>query len=531
MIISLSFIKKISTFLFLIFLMLVAIHIPTSALLNNPIFYNDETKLFHLNETSMIPYKKEGFAITNLMDIPVIISQTESQLSALYDLYLGFDNNDFTNNYITIKKNYETNTLQKKKGSHSAKFISGNNSIILFPTKNSVLKNNVSSFQNFTITFSLYPYRVGEEIQNIVEYEGFYNNPSTGSQKYGFNITIEGGIINYHFNNFFVDDEGIYYNFTLKEKNPLINAKWEQHAIVVNSTMNNIKIYRNNIEQDVVLIRQSQSRSSKKLHPAPILANSEHIPLTIGKNGVFSLDEFIIYKDATTDFMDYTPNKMVFFETDVFNISKNISALHEMNLEASSTNFYYRLAYRIDKKYFLPNTSATNLPWVYINPTKKQFPSSQSMGKYLQWRVEYYTPPTATEEQFYIQNIFARFKETSDPGIISINNILTKDKAIEISWKTLPNSLIDSYEIYYGEKPRNYFGTAIISPNSPVAIDVDKSAVSQNISYLLEGLDNEKPYYISIRAKDIYGQYGPFSPEIISRPSSINVDFGYSIGR
>jgi hypothetical protein len=323
----------------------------------------------------------------------------------------------------------------------------------------------------------------------------------------------------------------MFYSFTLQEKTPLINSKWEQHAIVVDSANNNIKIYRNNIEQDVILIRQSQSSTSSRLHPAPILAKSEHLPLTIGKNGVFSLDEFIIYKDATTNFMEYTPNKMVFFETDVFNISKNISALHEMNLEASSTNFYYRLAYRIDDTYFLPDTRTVNLPWVYINPEKKQFPSSQSMGKYLQWRVEYYTPPTPTEEEFYIQNIFARFKETSDPGIISISKVLTKDKAVEISWKTLPNSLIDSYEIYYGEKPRNYFGKAIISPDSPVAIDIDKSAVSQNISYLLEGLDNEKPYYISIRAKDIYGQYGPFSPEIISRPSSINVDFGYSIGR
>ena len=531
MIISHSFIKNISTLLFLTFLMVVAIHIPTSALLNNPIFYNDETDLFNLNETNMIPYKKEGFAITNIMNIPVIVSQTESQLSSLYDLYLGFDDNDFTNNYITIKNNYETNILQKKKGMNSAKFISGNNSIILFPTKNSVLKNNVSSFQNFTITFSLYPYRVGEGTQNIVEYEGFSDTLSSESQTYGFNITIEGGVINYHFNNFFIDDTGLYYSFTLKEKKPLINSKWEQHAIVVDSALNNIKIYRNNIEQDVVLIKQSQSSTSKRLYPAPLLSSSEHMPLTIGKSGIFSLDEFIIYKDATTNFMDYTPNKMNFFETDVFNISKNISALHEMDLVVSSTNFYHRLAYRIDEKYFLPDTSTTNLPWVYINPTKKQFPSSQSMGKYLQWRVEYYTPPTATEENFYIQNVFARFKETSDPGIISINNVLTKDQAIEIFWQTLPNNLIVSYEIYYGYQPKNYFGKAIISPNSPIPIDVKESSVSQNISYILEGLENEKPYYISIRAKDIYGQYGPFSPEIISRPSSINVDFGYSIGR
>ena len=511
--------------------MIVAIHIPTSALLNNPIFYNDETKLFNLNETNMTLYNNEGFMITNIMNIPIITAQTESQLSSLYDLYLGFDGNDFTNNYITIKRNYETNTLQKKQGIGSAKFISDNNSIILFPTKNSVLKNNVSSFHNFTITFSLYPYRIGEENQNIVEYKGFYNDTFIGSQEYGFNITIEGGIINYHFNNFFIDTNGKYYSFTLKEKKPLINSKWEQHAIIVDSAMNTIKIYRNNIEQDVILVRQSQSETSQRLTPAPILSSSEHVPLTIGKNGVFSLDEFIIYKDAITNFMNYIPNKMNFFETDVFNISKNISALHEMNVEASSTNFHYKLAYRINNKYFLPSTSSTNLPWVYINPNKKIFPPSQSMGKYLQWRVEYYTAPIVTEEKFYIQNIFAKFKETSNPGIILINHILPKDTSIEISWQTLPNSMISSYEIYYGNQPKTYFGTATVSPNSPISININKTSISQSVSYLLEGLDNEKPYYISIRAKDIYGQYGPFSPEIISRPSSINVDFGDSIDR
>ncbi|MGL5956348.1 MAG: hypothetical protein ACRC0X_07075 [Brevinema sp.] len=520
-------IKNMTTLLFIAFLMIVALFVPTSALLNNPIFYNDEVQFFHFDKTNI--FRSDGFYLSNIFQQTAIVARAEVETSTLYDLYLSFDNQDFTNNYTTIKKNYEKNLLQKQKGEFSAKFVSKENSIILFPSSDSILKNNDTGIQNFTVTFDLYPYRTGEGTQYIVSYEGYYTNSISEIQKFGFNITIESGIIKYSFNNFFVDREGSSYSFILQEKEPLINTKWEQHTVVVDVAKSMIKIYRNNVEQDMVFVRQNRMFDGSRLYPSPQFTQIENIPLTIGRNGLFSLDDFVIYRDVVTNFMEHTPNKKLFFETEVFSISKNISSLHEMSVDVSLTNEYYRLAYRISDSYFLPDTK--NIPWVYINPSKKQFPGSQSQGKFIQWRVEYFTPIELSDQLFYIKDIFARFKETSDPGTIQVNSVLAKDGAIEISWRTLPNNLIASYEIYYGDRPNYYFGKAEISPESPVVIDVERSAISQNIEYILDGLDNEIPYYISIRAKDIYGQYGSFSPEIMSRPSSVNTDFGYSIGR
>ncbi len=507
--------------------MIVALVIPTSALLNNPIFHNDNVQFFHLDNNKI--FRSEGFIHSNISGQDVMLVQTESEITSLYDLYLGFDGEDFTNNYVTIKKSYETNPLQKRKGKNSAKFVSSENSIILFPNSESILKKHVSSVQNFTISFQLYPYRVGEGTQKIASYEGYFTDELSGIQTIGFAITIENGVVYYHFKNFFTDNEGAHCSFTLKEQLPLIDNKWEMHTVVVDSANSTIKVYRNNEEQDIVFIRKGKLFNGGRLYSSPKLMEIDNIPLTIGQNGIFSLDEFVIYRDAVTDFMEHTPNQRLFFETEVFQVSKNISSLYEMNIKSSSTKENYRLAYRFSDRYFLPNNDI--VPWVYVDPTKKNFPNSYTKGKYLQWRVEYYTPAKATDELFYVSDVFARYKETTNPGTIQINSILAKDGSIEISWKTLPSDLITSYEIYYGYSPDNYFGKAEFSPASPISIDIKRSSLSQDIEYTLDGLDNERPYYISIRAKDIYGQYGPFSPEIVSRPSSVNNDFGYSIGR
>ncbi|MGL4677003.1 MAG: hypothetical protein ACRCWI_04995 [Brevinema sp.] len=520
-------IKNIATVLFIAFLMLVSLVIPTSALLNNPIFDNHDVQSFYFDNTKI--FRSSGFSLSNVNQQRVLVASPEQETPSLYDLYLDFDDQDFTNNYTILKDNYEKNFLQKQKGERSAKFVSKENSIILFPKSESILKNN--TIQNFTVSFYLYPYRTGEGVQYIVSYEGYYTNSVSEVRPFGFSITIEKGIVNYSFTNFFIDEEGIYHSFELQEQQPLINTQWEQHTLVVDITKSIIKIYRNHIEQDTVFVRQNNVFNGRRLYPSPQFAKIENIPFTIGRNGIFSLDSFVIYRDSITNFMEYTPNKKLFFETDVFCISRNVSSLYEMNINVSSTNEYYRLAYRISNSYFLPDTQTIDKPWIYIDPTKKQFPPSQSQGKYIQWRVEYITATEESNQPFYIKDIFARFKETYDPSTIQINSVLAKDGAIEISWQTLPNDLVVSYEIYYGNCPNYYFGKAEVSPQSPIVIDVAKSSVSQNIAYILEGLDNEIPYYISIRAKDIYGQYGSFSPEIVSRPSSVKNDFGYSIGR
>lgn len=525
--------KSIYTLIFLAFAMIVAKTIPVHSLVNNDIFYEDRTKIFDLSAEQFKIFRSEGFILSNILNNPAIVYQKTPPVSTLYDLYLGFDGNDFTNNYYTIKSSYKTNNSKRTGRGVSAKFVSQNDNIVLFPNNNSILYNSVTSLQSFTISFTLYPYRVGEGTQTILRYLEERNASFEQNKLYGFQITIENGIVKYQFHNFFVDEMGKHYSFILTERTPLIDQQWEQHTVIVDTINHTIKIYRNEQEIDVRMITQNQKTSGRRLKLSPeSVQPANTTPLMIGQNGIFALDELVIYKDIVTNFMIYTPNQMKFFETDVFPISKNFSWLYEMNIIApTNTNDFYRLAYRFDTNYFLPETSSNTMPWVYINPAKKKFPPSKSMGKFLQWRLEYYTPPTPSDDIFYVRNLSTSYRENSYPGTIFIDDVKAGDTVVEISWQTLPSDLVSSYEIYYGNKSLDYFGEAKISPPSPIILNTIQSSSTTNISYIIEGLENEQPYYISIRAKDIYGQYGAYSSEILARPSSINNYFDYSIGR
>ncbi len=533
MVLSSHITKSVYTIIFIAFAMIVVTHIPIHSLVNNPIFFEGRTEIFSLKEKPLSIFRSQGFIVSNIIGNPSYVYQQEEEKSALHKLYLGFDGNDYTNNYYTVKSSYELNNLQKVKGSYSAKFVSRNNGITFFPNSKNPLQDSTANFQSFTITFSLYPYGGGEATQTILEYIGASTNAYQLDKLYGIQITIEDGVINYHLHNFFIDSQGVHHSFTLREPNNLKSQVWERHTIVVDSVDRTIRIYRNNQEVATAIITETRQRTGEKLLLSPnLLEISSFTPINIGKNSIFSLDELIAYKDVVTNFMEYTPNQLAFFETDVQRLSDNYSWLHEMGVTATeNTNMYYRLAYRFDKDYFLPGTSSSIMPWVFVDTKKKNFPSSKSLGRYIQWRLEYYTPSTPTQDLFYVQDIKTRYRENIYPSIINISTALSGDREVEISWDTLPNKDIVSYEIYYGNQPNYYYGQTEVSPPSPISIQNTPSSRSTKITYTLEGLQNETPYYISIRAKDIYGQYGPYSPEVLLRPSSINNEFGYSIGR
>jgi len=525
--------KKISTILFLIFLLFITSRIPTNALLNDPIFNQDQIQKTSLRKQGLKIFKSKGFILSNIAGTDILIYSPQPLESSIYDLKLSFDNDDYINNYNIIRAKFETNNIQKSQGSSSAKFISGNDSIILFPNEKSILYHTQGSgLQSFTIEFSLYTYFIGEGKQTIVSYIGSDIDNPDDPNHYGFSITIEEGVIHYNFINLFQDKQQKLYNFTLKEKNPLITQKWETHTVAIDTANQTIKIYRNGKENQVQLITQDQTTTGNILSLPNVFIRNQYIsPLTIGENALFSLDNFVIYRNIYTDYNRYVPNQKNYIETEVFSISTNYSWLSKMNIKSPSTNMHYKLAYRFATNYFFPETKTSKLPWVYINPSKNKFPPSQSMGKYIQWRLEYFTPIIPPEKPFLIQDILVNFRENPDPSGIKINSIIAGDGTIDIQWNSIPDNSIISYEIFYGNKPNNYFGTTSISPASPITIPHPSSEKAIPLNYKLKGLDNEKAYYIAIRIKDKYGIYSEFSPEQTAIPSSIKNKATYSIGR
>ena len=521
-------------FLFLMIILLAATKIPVRAALKDPIFQEIQSKTFTFSPTLGI-FRANDMHITNFSGNTVIMKKIIEPSQEMIDLKLSFDGQDIVNNYHIIRSKYETNTTEKKFGSASGKFISGTDSITMFPREHSVLVNNNLSIQSFTIDFWLYPYRIGEGHQTIASFMSPDIGNPTDDNSYGFKITIEKGVIVYHFSNFFRDKDFKTYSFTLKESEPLIYRTWEKHTIILDTGQQVIRIYRNGEEKNVVHITKDQSFYGETLYPVTHLQlGQKNFPLIIGNNAMFSLDEFTIYRDIQKNFKTFTTLKEPSsFETDVFTISSNYSKLQKINPAVKLPNeAYYKIGYRFSTNYFFPETSADVMPWTYINPEQNRFPPSKNTGKYLQLKYEYYpSARSETNSPMFLQNIQVEFQEFPNPGSLNFSLVKEGDQFVELEWNLLPDPDIASYEIYYGTAPGNYFGKAAISPASPISVPHPEKNSTSKLTYILQGLQNETPYYISIRSKDKYGVLGDFSPEIYVRPSSVKTEASYSIGR
>ncbi|SFB69973.1 Fibronectin type III domain-containing protein [Brevinema andersonii] len=526
--------KTIFLFLFLMIILLAATKIPVRAALKDPIFQDIQSKTFTFSPTLGI-FRANDMHITNFSGNTVITKKIIEPSQEMIDLKLSFDGQDIVNNYQIIRSHYETNTIEKIFGSASGKFISGADSITMFPREHSVLVNNNLSVQSFTIDFWLYPYRIGEGHQTIVS----FMSPDIGNPKdnnsYGFKITVEKGVIVYHFSNFFRDKDFKTYSFTLKESEPLIYQTWEKHTMVLDTGQQVIRVYRNGEEKNVVHITKNQNFYGETLYPVTHLQlGQKNFPLIIGNNAMFSLDEFTIYRDIQKNFKTFTTLKEPSsFETDVFTISSNYSKLQRINPIVKLPNeAYYKIGYRFSTNYFFPETSADIMPWTYINLEHNRFPPSKNTGKYLQLKYEYYpSARSETNSPMFLHNIQVEFQEFPNPGLLNFSLVKEGDQSVELEWNLLPDPDIVSYEIYYGTAPSNYFGKASISPASPISVPHPEKNSTSKLTYILQGLQNETPYYISIRSKDKYGVLGDFSPEIYVRPSSVKTEASYSIGR
>lgn len=515
--------KSVFTIIFLLLISLAATYIPIRAFdLQSPAFYEVLSKKFNFTP-DMGVFRSYGMGVTNVKGRSLITLTPPAQEEAIYDLKLSFDNNDLLGSYSFVSANYETNFLQKVSGNASAKFILSKGSIFLIPSENAVFGGNSLSIQSFTIDFWLYPYRLGEGLQTIMEFKGQNYEDPLDVRQYGITVFIDGDILTYSFSHFFRDKQTNTFSFRVKEKKSLNQEQWERHTLVLDSSANMLRVYRGGEEQEVIPITADGSIFGEKVFPSDHIAASKvNFPLILGENALFSLDDFAIIREIQTNFTD-TDQKVRFLETDVYRISSNTSWLYRMNVMGQfPPQAGWRLAYRFSPLYFLPESS--NIPWVYIDPQKNIFPPSKSLGQYLQWRFEYTAQETGPPMELY--GIELNYRENPTPASLKVNLTAEGDGSATLEWMSLSDNNIVSYEIYYGKKSGVYFAA-----DSPVVLKADTNSLSMPMSYTVEGLENETAYYMVVRARDRFGKLGDSSEEIYVRPSLLKAEPYYSIGR
>ncbi len=482
-----------------------------------------EKKTFSL--ATMDWYRIQNLQIITQKNALYLKLEEEKPASDLnQDLFLDFESEKpLLKNYQITYENYIPNAFQTKSGSKSAKFFTKNQSIRLLPKSTALLRPG-SIPGSFTIEFWAYFYQIYEG-QPIAEFIGNNLGDETDQNTYGLRIIVKNNRLTYRFENFFWDgDES--YSFEITEDQPLSLSHWEHHAVSFNILDGKLATYRGGIEQQTLWV----TRSRRPRSPILIPKIKDEIPasLTLGQGGFFSLDNFAIlsvYKNKYT-IQNYHQKPAEMIST----VQKMPFLFEIKGLEILSKNpgepHLIKIAYRISNQPFAP--SDTTLPWVYLPPQASEFPPEMNIGKYIQFKIQYF-PYEENQTTPLFSGLALQYTVYEKPVTPIILSSEAGDGTITLSWLPSPEENIIGYEIYYGERSQEYLGTESSSGSSPIFLSHKQKGKLQPVTYTLTGLSNDRAYFISVRAVDKWGQKSEFSQEIVLFPSDINKRPRYSV--
>lgn len=444
-----------------------------------------------------------------------------------YDLYLDFEepNLDLLN-YKIIYSKFEMNKYQSINGNYSGKFYFSDNYISMLPLPTSIFAPG-NIIGSFTIDFWLYTYK-DYDYQYIIKYIGNNLSDEKDKNNYGFSIFIKNGRVVYQFMNFFFTEKKESVSLDIKDEDNIILNKWEHHALTFDIKSGKISVYKNGMEQDVKWVTESGAPLSEVLTPK--IKEEMSAPFLIGKSAFFSLDNFKIGSYSATGFdLKKFNTANSYMITDVYKYSTNKAALKKISFQADSPDYsFIKMAYRISDTYFLPGDK--DIKWIYLQNGSENFPPDLDGGKYIQFMLSVF-PYEDEDKEVNIYSIRMDYSVDNTPANPVITGAKPMDGKILMSWIPSPEDDIAGYEIYYGNRIGDYICDEAAEGKSPIFVPADEPGRINQMSYMLTGLVNEKPYFISVRSVDRNGNRSQYSKEIYARPSTIFNDNKYSVGR
>lgn len=432
-------------------------------------------------------------------------------------------------NYKVIRSRFELNRYQFVNGSSSGKFYYSDHGISLLPDPSSMFApGNVTG--SFTIEFWLYLYQTYNN-QYVIRYMGNNLSDEQDQNVYGLSVFLRNGRIVYRFENFFWSQERDgRESFSVEvgdEENSVPHA-WEHHAVSFNILNGRMSAFKNGVEQETRWVTRDGNMRSPILIPRvkPELST----PILIGQNGSFALDNLRFARNYRDQFyLKKHRNRESRLVTDVYRLSDHICALQKIRFDFEAPDYsHLKLSYRISDRYFKPDNAV--LPWVSVQNGLDSFPAAHAEGKYVQFRVLAY-PYEDTDGGITIRSVRLDYTEDTPPYAPAIVSATPLDSAVRITWVPSPEDDIARYEVYYGNKTEHYICADAAEGRSPVSVPASSVGKLTPMTVTLTGLENEKPYFISIRAVDTKGQKSPYSREFYAQPSTVENPDRFSVDR
>ncbi len=514
--------------------------------------YDDQVNLYYMENVRMV-YGPEG-------RYDVILRDNSPEYMGNTELLLHFDH--ATPTYIfEDSAHYDIGGVHifpsdaiEKHGQRSAGFLQYGNCIEINPRPSSVFFDE-APLQSFTIDFYLYPTNVHDSVVVLSWYAPTVDTEHGFS---GLRAYFSNGRLHWEFSNVFHEmthsfdedqpfEKEVPHTIVVGELDPTPLNKWHHHAINYDARSGLITLYFDGRESNLQWTTVGGHEDGSHLEGR----FSRHIgvPMILGKNFLGYIDEFRISRGTGK----YIPGEYIvsrrdrgisggdgFIMSDVIDLRNRGTRVVRVLWNSEEDNgTAVRVFVRSSNHYFAPDSEPppndnlrdvipwrkvlAPLQWVPVR-NGEEIPGKNQRGRYLQWMVVLFgTEGLYTPTLHNLTVVFEPNLPPARPILLAADPVTD---GIRLKWVRNKEHDLKGYKIYYGNRSGYYIENEPEFVPADTEESIPPSAVKCTESRdtrvcVLEGLENENVYFVSITAVDTEDQESEFSRELIARPSAL----------
>lgn len=411
------------------------------------------------------------------------------------------------NNYLIDSSETPLDRSAPRSGSGCARYVLPSHRTLLKAQRGSLLAET-ADLGSFTFEFFIYPYSIASA-EVVFSHYGTWMNRSGKAVSGGIRCLFHRGRIRWEFVRFFRDADRKMYRTVIQTPQSVALREWSHIAVSFNHFTGKLVLRVDGEEQAVQWTTDTGSYGGSPLIPAfhPRLKQAA----VIGGSFRGKLDEFRISSTARTGFrINRYFDKPGSAVSPVYDLKNGLAALKRVSWSAETpSGSAVLMEYRLAPRPFRRNDKTHK--WIRVANGQSSFSNSQ--GRYLQWRVKLIGVERGRVTPL-LREVNWEYSLPETPIKPLGLKAVAGDGRITLSW--LPNmDQISGYMIYIGTEKGEY-----LLPRTPVTVRLEQLDKDKP-RFVLYGLENDRLYYISIRAF-VGGdkrRLSQFSAEVFARPS------------
>ncbi|MFP4511217.1 MAG: fibronectin type III domain-containing protein [Spirochaetaceae bacterium] len=409
---------------------------------------------------------------------------------------------DRAGRYRVIAEDAESTSANALRGESGLLFRTGSDGVSL-ESRAGALFHPGRVWDAFSIEFLMRPARMSDG-DEILSWNGsFVVDGEVIPQT--VRVYIERRRLVWEFTNLFILPDLEPFSIRLESTQPLTPGRVAHHQLRFDPGSGSVSFLTNGVPEDIVYATEDGNPGSTVHIP---VAGSGSGRIRIGRAFSGVLDLFRIEEDYVTDvaLSSYgaAPGVLISRPLDLGRDGSELVNVDVMSRQPEGTDIaiFYRTA---DSA-----TSIDSVEWRSLNGGASDVDGVD--GRFVQLRAELYTDGRR-EESAVLDSVRIRYLPSRPPAPPASIRTQAGDESVVIRWDHSPGDTVVGYDVFYGTRSGEYFGTEADQGSSPVSIGYENELE-------LTGLRNGQMYFIAIVARDRADQRdGIFSGQVEVRPN------------